>query len=199
MTIRIHEADGTPYEHIVDINSSNVKVEIPYNTKYKRLKRNRLNKERQAAAQGLDASGEAQEDVTFYMLGDVFGTAREQEDWRLSDWPAEDEAKMEQEAYEWIRIDADFEWICRAHINDMPSYMYVSQLQQDKDVVAQYESIQFLASKEGHKLISTFLVKTLMDNRYFHGIRTYAAEVMAQSALQRTEWNGLYHLKKAFL
>ncbi|KAL5113695.1 Transcription initiation factor TFIID subunit 2 [Pleosporales sp. CAS-2024a] len=198
MTIRIHEADGTPYEHIVDINSSNVKVEIPYNTKYKRLKRNRLNKERMAAAAGLDAAGEAQEDVTFYMLGDVFGTAKEQEEWRLSDWPAEDEAKMEGEAYEWIRIDADFEWICRAHINDMPSYMYVSQLQQDKDVVAQYESIQFLASKEGHRLISTFLVKTLMDNRYFHGIRTYAAEVMAQSALKRTEWTGLFHLKKAF-
>ncbi|KAH8732971.1 hypothetical protein GQ44DRAFT_766043 [Phaeosphaeriaceae sp. PMI808] len=198
MTIRIHEADGTPYEHIVDINSSNVKVEIPYNTKYKRLKRNRLNKERMAAAAGLEAAGESQEDVTFYMLGDVFGTPQEQEEWRLSDWPAEDEAKMEQEAYEWIRIDADFEWICRAHINDMPSYMYVSQLQQDKDVVAQYESIQFLASKEGHKLISTFLVKTLMDNRYFHGIRTYAAEVMALSALKRTEWTGLFHLKKAF-
>ncbi|OAL07695.1 hypothetical protein IQ06DRAFT_238860 [Phaeosphaeriaceae sp. SRC1lsM3a] len=198
MTIRIHEADGTPYEHIVDINSSNVKVEIPYNTKYKRLKRNRLNKERMAAAAGLDAGGDSQEDVTFYMLGDVFGTTQEQDEWRLSDWPPEDEAKMEQEAYEWIRIDADFEWICRAHINDMPSYMYVSQLQQDKDVVAQYESIQFLASKEGHKLISTFLVKTLMDSRYFHGIRTYAADVMAQSALKRTEWTGLFHLKKAF-
>ncbi|KAF2831079.1 hypothetical protein CC86DRAFT_366553 [Ophiobolus disseminans] len=198
MTIRIHEADGTPYEHIVDINSSNVKVEIPYNTKYKRLKRNRLNKERQAAAAGLDATGESQDDVTFYMLGDLFGTPQEQEEWRLSDWPPEDEAKMEGEAYEWIRIDADFEWICRAHINDMPSYMYVSQLQQDKDVVAQYESIQFLASKEGHRLISTFLVKTLMDNRYFHGIRTYAADVMAQSGLKRTDWNGLYHLKKAF-
>jgi len=198
MTIRIHEADGTPYEHIVDINSSNVKVEIPYNTKYKRLKRNRLNKERQAAAAGLDATGESQDDVTFYMLGDLFQTPKEQEEWRLSDWPAEDEAKMEGEAYEWIRIDADFEWICRAHINDMPSYMYVSQLQQDKDVVAQYESIQFLASKEGHRLISTFLVKTLMDSRYFHGIRTYAADVMAQSALKRTDWNGLYHLKKAF-
>jgi transcription initiation factor TFIID subunit 2 len=198
MTIRIHEADGTPYEHIVDINSSNVKVEIPYNTKYKRLKRNRLNKERMAAAAGLDASGESQDDVTFYMLGDVLATPKEQEDWKLSDWPAEDEAKMEQEAYEWIRIDADFEWICRAHINDMPSYMYVSQLQQDKDVVAQYESIQFLASKEGHRLISTFLVKTLMDSRYFHGIRTFAAEVMAQSALKRTQWTGLFHLKKAF-
>lgn len=198
MTIRIHEADGTPYEHIVDINSPNVKVEIPYNTKYKRLKRNRLNKERMAAAAGLDTSGETQEDVTFYMLGDLFTTPEEHNEWRLDDWPAEDEAKQEQEAYEWIRVDADFEWICKANINDMPSYMYVSQLQQDKDVVAQAESIQFLANKEGHKLISTFLVKTLMDGRYFHGIRTMAAEVMAQSALKRTEWIGLFHLKKAF-
>ena len=198
MTIRIHEADGTPYEHIVDINSSNVKVEIPYNTKYKRLKRNRLNKERQAAAAGLDAGGESQDDVTFYMLGDLFGTPAEHAAWKCSEWPPEDEAKMEGEAYEWIRIDADFEWLGRTHINDMPSYMYVSQLQQDKDVVAQYESIQFLASKEGHDLISTFLVKTLMDGRYFHGVRTYAAEVMAQSALKRTDWRGLFHLKKAF-
>ncbi|KAF1840396.1 uncharacterized protein K460DRAFT_421354 [Cucurbitaria berberidis CBS 394.84] len=198
MTIRIHEADGTPYEHIVDINSSNVKVEIPYNTKYKRLKRNRLNKERMAAAAGLDTSGETQEDVTFYMLGDLFTTPEEHNEWRLDDWPAEDEAKQEQEAYEWIRVDADFEWLCKVNINDMPSYMYVSQLQQDKDVVAQAESIQFLANKEGHKLISTFLVKTLMDGRYFHGIRTMAAEVMAQSALKRTEWVGLFHLKKAF-
>ncbi|KAL6159487.1 Transcription initiation factor TFIID subunit 2 [Exserohilum turcicum] len=198
MTIRIHEADGTPYEHIVDINSNNVKVEIPYNTKYKRLKRNRLNKERMAAAAGLDASGETQEDVTFYMLGDLFTSPQEHEEWRLDDWPPEDEAKQEGEAYEWIRIDADFEWICRTNIEDMPSYMYVSQLQQDKDVVAQAESIQFLANKEGHKLISTFLVKTLMDNRYFHGIRTMAAMVLAQSALKRTEWVGLFHLMKAF-
>ncbi|OAL44282.1 hypothetical protein IQ07DRAFT_522503 [Pyrenochaeta sp. DS3sAY3a] len=198
MTIRIHEADGTPYEHIVDINSNNVKVEIPYNTKYKRLKRNRLNKERIAAAAGLDAAGEAQEDVTFYMLGDLFATPEEQAEWRLTDWSPEDETKMEQEAYEWIRVDADFEWIASVRIADMPSYMYVSQLQQDKDVVAQAESIQYLGGKEGHRLISTFLIKTLMDSRYFHGIRTMAAEVMAQSAKKNTGWIGLFHLKKAF-
>lgn len=197
MTIRIHEADGTPYEHIVDINSANVKVEIPYNTKYKRLKRNRLNKERMAAAAGLDASGETQEDVTFYMLGDLFTTPEEHDEWRLANWSADDEAKMEQEAYEWIRVDADFEWICTTDMS-MPSYMYVSQLQQDKDVVAQAESIQFLAKKEGHQLLSTICIKTLMDHRYFHGIRTMAAEVIAHSALKRTDWVGLYHLKKAF-
>lgn len=143
MTIRIHEADGTPYEHIVEINASKVKVEIPYNTKYKRLKRNRLNKERLAAAAGLDASGDAQEDVTFYMLGDVLATPEEQKKWKLGDWPVEVERQQEGEAYEWIRIDADFEWICKAKVV-MPSYMYISQLQQDKDVVAQAEVSQIL-------------------------------------------------------
>lgn len=146
MTIRIHEADGTPYEHIVDINSSNVKVEIPYNTKYKRLKKTRRQKERMAAAQGLDASGETQEDTIIYMLGDVLDTKEEMQEWQISDWSQEDENRMDQEFYEWIRVDADFEWICRANINDMPSYMYVSQLQQDKDVVAQAEVI-------AHKII----------------------------------------------
>ncbi|KAF2795808.1 hypothetical protein K505DRAFT_359839 [Melanomma pulvis-pyrius CBS 109.77] len=198
MTIRIHEADGTPYEHIVDINSSTVKVEIPYNTKYKRLKRNRLQKERAAAAQGLDGAGEAQEDVMFYSLGDLFMTAKEATEWMISEWSAEDEARMDQESYEWIRVDADFEWICRANINDMPSYMYVSQLQQDKDVVAQMESIQYLALKEGHSLISSFLVKTLMDSRYFHGVRTMAADVIANSAKEHLNWIGLFHLQKAF-
>lgn len=60
-----------------------------------------------------------------------------------------------------------------------------------------FQSIQFLATKED-KLISTFLVKTLMDNRYFHGIRTMAADVLAQSAKQSLGWIGLFHLKKAF-
>jgi transcription initiation factor TFIID subunit 2 len=200
MTIRIHEADGTPYEHIVEINSSQVRVEIPYNTKYKRLKRNRLQKERQAAAQGitLDASGEQQEEVTFYSLGDLFPTPEEIQEWRIEDWSPEDEQKMEQEAYEWIRIDADFEWICKTNIDGMPSYMYISQLQQDKDVVAQAETIQYLARKEGKVLLSTFMIKTLMDSRYFHGIRTMALQVLVNCATETAEMIGLFHLRKAF-
>ncbi|KAG8754509.1 hypothetical protein FRC14_005012 [Serendipita sp. 396] len=37
MTIRIHEADGTPYEHVLDIRQPYKKFEVPFNTKYKRL------------------------------------------------------------------------------------------------------------------------------------------------------------------
>src|SRR5437667_6989231 len=138
MTIRIHEADGTPYEHIVDIKDTMTGLDIPYNTKYKRLKRSRRQKERAAAAAGIDISADAQDDVLLYCLGDVLQSEEEVRDWRLADWSKEDEDRMSQESYEWIRMDADFEWICKLQIN-MPSYMFQSQLQQDRDVVAQYE------------------------------------------------------------
>ena len=138
MTIRIHEADGTPYEHIVEIKDNNTKFEIPYNTKYKRLKRSRRQKERAAAAAGMDAATDTQDDVLLYCLGDVLQSEDEVRDWRLADWSKDDEEKMGQESYEWIRMDADFEWISKMSLG-MPGYMYLSQLQQDRDVVAQYE------------------------------------------------------------
>jgi len=141
MTIRIHEADGTPYEHIVEIKEAITKFDIPYNTKYKRLKRSRRQKERAAAVTGVDFAADAQDDVLFYCLGDVLQSEDEVAEWRLVDWSKEDEDRMSQESYEWIRMDADFEWICKMSIN-MPGYMYLSQLQQDRDVVAQLEVSQ---------------------------------------------------------
>jgi len=138
MTIRIHEADGTPYEHIVEIKESTTKFEIPYNTKYKRLKRSRRQKERAAAAAGLESQVDTQDDVLLYCLGDVLQSQSEVADWRMTDWTKDDEDRMNQESYEWIRMDADFEWICKISIN-MPPYMFVSQLQQDRDVFAQLE------------------------------------------------------------
>ena len=138
MTIRIHEADGTPYEHIVEIKEGVTKFDIPYNTKYKRLKRNKRQKERAAAVIGADGNAEVQEDILLYCLGDVLQTEEEMQQWRLADWSKEDEERMGQESYEWIRMDADFEWVCKLSLV-MPGYMYLSQLQQDRDVVAQLE------------------------------------------------------------
>ncbi len=138
MTIRIHEADGTPYEHIVEIKELTTKFDIPYNTKYKRLKRSRRQKERTAIGNPSDFTTEAQDDVLLYCLGDVLQSEEEVKKWKLVDWGKDDEDKMSQESYEWIRMDSDFEWICKMNLT-MPGYMYVSQLQQDRDIVAQLE------------------------------------------------------------
>ncbi|KAJ0421095.1 hypothetical protein BJY00DRAFT_116340 [Aspergillus carlsbadensis] len=197
MTIRIHEADGTPYEHIVELKEGITKFDIPYNTKYKRLKRNKRQKERAAAVVGADGNTEVQEDVLLYCLGDVLQTEEEMQQWRLADWSKEDEDRMGQESYEWIRMDADFEWICKLSLV-MPGYMYLSQLQQDRDVVAQLESLQYMAAQREHPLISTIFARTLMDRRYFHGIRAAAARALVKHAKEENNWLGFFHLEKAF-
>ncbi|KAJ6009930.1 hypothetical protein N7499_004669 [Penicillium canescens] len=193
MTLRIHEADGTPYEHIVEIKEGVTKFDIPYNTKYKRLKRNKKQRERAVAS----GDAEVQEEVLLYCLGDVLQTEEEAQSWRLADWTKEDEERMGQESYEWIRMDADFEWICKLSLG-MPGYMYLSQLQQDRDVVAQLESLQYMAAQREHPLISTIFVRTLMDSRYFHGIRVTAARALVKHAKDEVDWVGLYHLETAF-
>ncbi|KAL2371522.1 transcription initiation factor TFIID subunit 2 [Blastomyces gilchristii SLH14081] len=197
MTIRIHEADGTPYEHIVEIKEGVTKFDIPYNTKYKRLKRNKRQKERAAATSGMDPNAELQDDVLLYCLGDVLQSEEEIQKWKLVEWSKEDEDRMGQESYEWIRMDADFEWICKMSLT-MPGYMYLSQLQQDRDIVAQLESIQYMAAQREHPLISTIFVRTLMDRRYFYGIRAAAAKALVKHAKDEVDWIGLYHLETAF-
>ncbi|RDW87596.1 hypothetical protein BP5796_03290 [Coleophoma crateriformis] len=198
MTIRIHEADGTPYEHIVEIREGVGKFEIPYNTKYKRLKRSRRQKERANAAAGMDVNADNQDDVLIYCLGDVLQSPEEVQEWQLADWDAENEADMEKESYEWIRMDADFEWLCELNFVSMKPYMYVSQLQQDRDVVAQQESILYLKKASPHPLVSTFLIRTVMDRRYFHGIRTMATECLKTHAAAACNWIGLTHLEKVY-
>ena len=138
MTIRIHEADGTPYEHIIEIKEGVTKFDVPYNTKYKRLKRTRRQKERTLANAGAEYAAEGSDDVLLYSLGDVLQSEEEIKEWKIEEWSALDEEKMSQESYEWIRMDADFEWICTISLG-MAGYMWTSQLQQDRDVVAQYE------------------------------------------------------------
>ncbi|KAI0409900.1 hypothetical protein F4802DRAFT_542524 [Xylaria palmicola] len=201
MTIRIHEADGTPYEHIVEIREDgarSVRFEIPYNTKYKRLKRNRRQRERAMANNNAKEEGQKE----LYYLGDVMQHPDEVEEWGFRDWDEETEAKMDQESYEWIRMDADFEWICEMKTN-LPAYMYASQLQQDRDVAAQQDSMLFLkqsfAKSGAHPLVSTILTRTLLDPRYFYGVRLMAAEELPRHAVQeQVDWIGLKHLVKTF-
>ncbi|KFY26240.1 hypothetical protein V493_04210 [Pseudogymnoascus sp. VKM F-4281 (FW-2241)] len=197
MTIRIHESDGTPYEHIVEIREGIQKIEIPYHTKYKRLKRSRREKERATAGPGVDITSDNHDDVLLYCLGDVLQSKEDVQEWGLVDWDTEMEVKMDQESYEWIRMDADFEWICELNLN-MPSYMYLSQLQQDRDVVAQQDSMLFLAKSPPHPLVSTILIRTLMDRRYFWGIREMACRYLATHGVEAHNWIGRVHLEKAF-
>ncbi|KIW81221.1 hypothetical protein Z517_04246 [Fonsecaea pedrosoi CBS 271.37] len=196
MTIRIHEADGTPYEHIVQIKDANTVMEVPYNTKYKRLKRSKKQRAR-ANTKVNTEQGEEENDSLVYCLGDVLQTEEEMANWRIKEWTSEQEDRMNSESYEWIRLDADFEWICTMNLA-MPGYMYASQLQQDRDVVAQIESIRTISRYPPDATTSSIFIRTLMDRRYFHGVRTLAAKALVRHAAEEVDNIGLFHLRKAY-
>jgi transcription initiation factor TFIID subunit 2 len=183
-TVRVHEADGTPYEHylyITDKDKSATTLQIAYNTKYKRMKRT---KKATAAAAGHSADKHdiPEDDVVYFnMLGDVLMTPKDIEDWGLQDWDEKVQTNMDQESYEWIRLDCNFEWLCEM-VTDMPGYMYLAQLQQDRDVVAHQDALLFFKRGRRHGVASTVETRTAMDRRYYHGIRTMAIDDLPKHA-----------------
>ncbi|KAI3622581.1 tata-binding protein associated factor taf2 [Moniliophthora roreri] len=202
MTIRIHEADGTPYEHVLDIRQPFKRFEVPFNTKYKRVRRNtKRYLARQAAAQAAaEGDTEAAEAMGMVDMGfglEIWEKEQERENWKVADWTEEDENVMSGATYEWIRMDADFEWIANLKF-EQPDFMWVSQLQRDRDVVAQMEAVHALA-RQPTAIVSSTLTKTVLVSNYHYRIRVEAALALVNCAIHRLDFLGLFHLFKLFL
>ncbi|KAJ9152049.1 hypothetical protein NKR23_g2573 [Pleurostoma richardsiae] len=212
MTFRVHEADGTPYEHLLEVKldaaaTKGSRLEIGYNTKYKRLKKSRQKKKEKEQAKALAANakgdGEKEEDDDddddshVNVFGDVLVTPEEMADWKLVDWDLELQKRMDEESYEWIRVDTDFEWICQMTTN-LQIYMTVSQLQQDRDIAAQVEAMLTIARNRPSNIQTTVLLRTLYDRRYYHGIRSMAAEALSNHAHVKNGFRGMWHLMRVF-
>ncbi|KAJ1971125.1 hypothetical protein H4R35_005450, partial [Dimargaris xerosporica] len=202
MTARIREADGTPYEHVLDIEDSVKKFEVQFNTKYKRIRRSTKRFQmRQAAAAAEEASMSnligVDADETEERLA-LFGGDDEEEKraWRIVEWGEEDEESLASATFEWIRFDSDIEWLGRIEFSQ-PDFMWAAQLQKDRDVVAQYEAIQAL-KRLPSSAASTSLMRAVMDVRVFYRVRMEAAMALARLSLPHLDYIGLYHLRKIF-
>lgn len=184
MTIRVHELDGTPYEHIVDLKEGHTKLDIQYNAKFKRLKK---------LKEDMDESI-----ATFNKLGDVLESPSEMEEWALSEFDKPEDELLFNDAFEWIRVDVDFEWIAKIEVKQ-PDYMYGSQLLYDRDVEAQYEAVKYFGEIEKPAVVHcTVLTRTIMDPRYYYGVRIAAAEALANFSKQGNHFIGVGYLIKAF-
>lgn len=60
------------------------------------------------------------------------------------------------------------------------------------------QALQHFSNIKESGLISSILVRTLMDRRYYHGIRTAAALALSKCATADLAWVGQFHLMKAF-
>ncbi|KAI8335273.1 hypothetical protein EDC96DRAFT_469660 [Choanephora cucurbitarum] len=211
LTVRIHEADGTPYEHILDIQSMENKFEVQFNTKYKRIRRNTkrfLAKQAAAAAAVAEEEQENEEggDGTTVLgiipslgLGmPVFEDPKQKADWRIVEWgqDEEDTSGAASAMFDWIRLDAEFEWLCICDFKQ-PDYMWAAQLTKDRDVVAQHEAIDALKHMPSSPT-STSLLRAALDPKCFYKIRMEAAYGLAACARPSLNWVGLHQLNKMF-
>lgn len=181
MTIRVHEQDGTPYEHIVDLKDGNTRIDIQYNSKFRRRRKE-----------------ENSEPLTIFSgLGDVLTDPAEIEDWHLATWVRTEEEILT-DGFEWIRVDADFEWIAKFKI-DQQDHMYASQLQHDRDVEAQFEAVKYFGTCEKPTYLEcTILTRTIMDSKYFYGVRIGAAESLAKFSNSSNNFLGVEYLIRIF-
>ncbi|KAJ7786858.1 hypothetical protein B0H14DRAFT_3506246 [Mycena olivaceomarginata] len=106
--------------------------------------RHTLSHARHAAAEGDTEAAEAMGMVDMGFGLEVWEKESEQNNWRVEDWTEEDEMAMSGATYEWIHMGVDCEWITDLKFNQQ-DFMWVSQLQRDRDVVAQLEALHALA------------------------------------------------------
>ncbi|KAI9251722.1 hypothetical protein BY458DRAFT_444054 [Sporodiniella umbellata] len=211
LTVRIHEADGTPYEHILDIQSNKQKFEVQFNTKYKRIRRNTKRFQAKQAAAAAAVAEEEQEneeggDQTTVLgiipslgLGmPLFEDPSRKKEWRIVEWgqDEEDTSGAASAMFDWIRLDAEFEWICVVEFKQ-PDYMWAAQLTKDRDVVAQHEAIDALKYMPSYAT-STSLLRAIMDPKCFYKIRMEAAYGLAACGISSLNWVGLHQLSKMF-
>ncbi|ORX42682.1 hypothetical protein DM01DRAFT_1350220 [Hesseltinella vesiculosa] len=213
-TVRIHEADGTPYEHVLDIQSHEHKFEVQFNTKYKRIRRNTKRfqaKQAAAAAAVAEEEQEQQDEANQGEPGTVLGIIptlglgmpmfedpAQKEKWRVSEWGQdnEDASGAASAIFDWIRLDAEFEWLTCFDF-EQPDYMWAAQLTKDRDVVAQHQAIQALQRMPSLQT-STSLLRALMDPKCFYKIRMESAYALAACAKPSLHWVGLLQLGKMF-
>ncbi|RKP06866.1 hypothetical protein THASP1DRAFT_17902 [Thamnocephalis sphaerospora] len=198
MTARVREADGTPYEHVLDIQEPKKKFEVQFNTKYKRIRRTTKRfQARQAAAAAEDASADAEVSAELqegeWIAEDDEETKRA---WRIVEWGEEDEESTASGTFEWIRMDSDFEWVCVMDFYQ-PDFMWAAQLLNDRDVVAQYEATAALAMMPS-SAVSTSLMRIVMDPKCFYRVRMDAALSLAKCATPDSDYIGFHHLTKIY-
>ncbi|WVQ66072.1 uncharacterized protein L199_004250 [Kwoniella botswanensis] len=208
LTVRIHEADGAPFEHLIDIKTPTKTFPLPFNTKYKRTRRSGQIAARFSQMQDALAAGETndEEDEARLQAADRAGVfayppwedEEERRRWRVAEWGENDADQMlgEGGGYEWIRIDPECEWLASIEYNEKP-WCWISQLQGDRDVIAQLEAINRMRAFPS-PVIASELARTVLVKNYYYRVRMEAARALAQYNIAECDYIGYFLVLKLF-
>ena len=159
LTIRVYEADGT-FDHKVQLDSATHNFELPFHTKNRKIR-----KKKKAETKDLD--DEEIEEIV-------------EEEPEVEEIPPEeggDDISSLNSPILWIRVDPENEWLMNLYL-EQPDFMWIEQLENDRDVAAQYEAI--LALENYSSSATCFgLERILKDPKTFYRVRAEAAYSLA--------------------
>lgn len=172
LLIRVHEVDGV-FDHHVHIDDFVHHFELPVHARAKKIKR----KKKEPPSKAPTGIGAALAPAPSAGAASVLGAA-------AAATAAGGGGGAEEDAFvsplSWIRLDPDMEWIAGLELHQ-PEFMWIEQLQSDRDVVAQHEALSNLRRQPGEAVVEP-VEKVLNDPKIFYRIRIEAAEVLSQCA-----------------
>jgi transcription initiation factor TFIID subunit 2 len=200
MLALMQEASGTPYEHVLEIESKQQEFEVQFKTKYKRIRRTTKRfHEREAAKASAEAAAMAELGETATTDYDMlYMDEEEKREWKFVKWGEIDNESNESSEFEFIRLDPDTEWLCDIVFKQRLD-MWGMQLLKSHDVLAEIEAVPGLTRDRILQAASSTLTKVLNDSKFFYRVRMDSAIALSKCIVLAQDGKtivGLHHLLK---
>jgi hypothetical protein len=159
LTVRIVESETISHEHVVHIDEMTTKFDVPFHSKAKRPRK----KKNPVVSTHHDSQDE-----------DADETAKKgslEEDESLNETLVS--------PISWIRIDPDMEWLAQFSLAQ-PDIMWIEALENDRDVVAQWDAVKALPRVSSTSESACFaLERFINDWKAFWAVRVEAVNSIA--------------------
>ena len=174
LTVRIVEGEMIVHEHVVHIDESTSKFDVPFHSKAKRPRKKKITPEKTTAI--LNEFDSQDEDGNF----DEDSSKKTSSPSGLK--PIEEDESLNEtlvSPISWIRIDPEMEWIAQFSLIQ-PDIMWIEALENDRDVVAQWEAVKALPQVSSTSESACFaLERFINDWKAFWAVRIEAVNSMA--------------------
>ena len=185
LTIRIVEAEMIFHEHVIHIDESTSKFDVPFHSKAKKPRKKKVFPATNANA-NANASTSTSNNTESIDSQDEDNNQNPGDDTKKSvnfaKLPAEEDEPVNEtlvSPISWIRIDPEMEWLAQFSLAQ-PDIMWIEALENDRDVVAQWEAVKALPLVSFTSESACFaLERFINDWKAFWAVRVEAINSMA--------------------
>lgn len=165
LIVRIVEGEMIVHEHVVHVDESTNKFDVPFHSKAKKPRKKKI-----IATQEKSELDSQDED------------GNDEKESKSKNNPIEDDESLNEtlvSPISWIRIDPEMEWLAQFSLAQ-PDIMWIEALENDRDVVAQWEAVKALPQVSSTSESACFaLERFINDWKAFWAVRVEAVNSMA--------------------